>query len=279
MKIKVWGCRGSIPVSGKEFLKYGGDTTCIEIRSKNNDLIIIDAGSGIRPLGNLISGDDLKAISILFTHAHLDHVLGFPFFKPIYNEKATLCIYGCVTSQDSIRKIISKTMSPPTFPIKFDDIRAAVKFKSACCNIFNIGPIEITPINLSHPNGGTGFKFTEDGKSFVFLTDNELTYTHPTGLSFEEYTKFCRNADVLFHDSEYNKEEYSYTKTWGHTVYTDSLNLAIKANVKNFGLFHHNQNRNDAQVQEIENDCKQIIKDKKSNLNCYAVFQGMEIQI
>jgi ribonuclease BN (tRNA processing enzyme) len=130
---------------------------------------------------------------------------------------------------------------------------------------------------LSHPNQGIGYKFVEDRKSFVFLTDNELTYKHPGGLDFQDYLKFASGADLLMHDSEYTKDEYKRTKRWGHSVYNDALHLAMEAGVKQFGLFHHNQDRPDTAVDEIVKDCRNIIRDNKSRLECFAARQGMEI--
>ena len=277
MIVRCWGARGSIPVSGKEYLKYGGDTTCIEIETKNGEMVIIDAGSGIRRLGNKCIEQGRKNISILFTHAHWDHLLGFPFFKPIYMKGTTIKIYGCTFAQKSIKNILSNTMNPPFFPVKLKNVVAELSFHGACREPFSLHTITISPIFLSHPNRGIGYKIIEDDKTFVFLTDNELGFVHPGGLPREDYVQFAKDVDVLFHDAEFTQEEYKKTRTWGHSTYIDALTLALEASVKQFGLFHHNQDRTDQALDEIVRTCRLFIRNQNSPLECYAVHAGMEI--
>ena len=279
MKITCWGARGSIPVSGKEYVKYGGDTTCVEVRSKNNDIIIIDAGTGIRKLGNKLLASDQRNCSILFTHAHWDHLLGFPFFKPIYMKGTKISMYGCPYAQESVREILSKSMAAPYFPVEFSQLQAEITSHGVCEEAFEIGTVRITPIQLSHPNRGQGYKFTEDGKSFVFLTDNELTLRHNGGGDYADYLRFSEGADLLIHDAEYTEAQYKMTKGWGHSVYTDALKLAREAGVKQFGLFHHNQERTDAELDQMVEDCRKIVKQEKAKLTCFAVHAGMEIAL
>jgi phosphoribosyl 1,2-cyclic phosphodiesterase len=279
MKITCWGARGSIPVSGKEYEKYGGDTTCIEIRSRDNDVIIIDAGTGIRKLGNSLLASDLRTYSMLFTHAHWDHLMGFPFFKPIYRKETKIKLFGCPYVYQSIRDILAKSMMAPYFPVEFGQLQAEIESHSVCEEAFKIGPIGITPIQLSHPNRGIGYKFIEDGRSFVFLTDNELSHLHPGGNVYGDYLRFAAGADLLIHDAEYTEDQYKITKGWGHSLYTDALRLALEAKVKRFGLFHHNQDRSDAELDHIVDDCSSIAQREKSGLQCFAPYAGMEIDI
>ena len=208
MRIRCWGSRGSIPVSGREYLKYGGDTTCLEIRSRDGDLIILDAGSGIRKLGNQLLAEKAECIHILFTHSHWDHLLGFPFFKPLYKKGTRIEVYGCTFAQESIKNILSNTMQPPYFPVNLSEVKASINYHQACRGPFSIGKLIIKTIPLSHPNRGVGYKITEDEKHMVFLTDNELSYKHPGGLTFQEYEDFSRGADILIHDAEFSAEEY-----------------------------------------------------------------------
>jgi len=279
MIIRCWGARGSIPVSGKEYNKYGGDTTCVEIRTRNDDIIIIDAGSGIRRLGNRLVEEDRSQYTMIFTHAHWDHILGFPFFKPIYFKKTHINMLGCPFAQASVKHIISKAMAPPNFPVNFEDIKAKIDYHEICETVFHIDSITVIPIMLSHPNQGMGYKFIEDGKSFVFLTDNELSFKHEGGLDYGDYLAFSRGADFLIHDAEFREEEYRKTKAWGHSLYTDALRLAIESEVRKFGLFHHNQERFDQGVDDIVSDCKKILKDRNIALECFALHQGMEIDL
>ncbi len=279
MIIRCWGARGSVPVSGKEYMKYGGDTTCLEIRTGDDEIIIVDAGTGIRQLGNKLLNEGRRDFNIIFTHSHWDHILGFPFFKPIYFRGTRINMFGCPFAQNSIKQIISKTMVIPNFPVNFDDARVDISYHEECKKSFSIKSMTITPIFLSHPNRGMGYKFVEDGKSFVFMTDNEFAFKHPGGLDYQDYLDFSEGADLLMHDAEYTEEEYKKTKSWGHSVYKDALRLALEAKVKKFGLFHHNQDRTDEALDSIVRDCQRIIKENGSDLECFAVAQGMEIKL
>ncbi len=279
MIIRCWGSRGSIAVSGKEFTKYGGDTTCLEVRSDSGDLIIIDAGTGIRALGSKLVREKRRDINLLLTHAHWDHLSGFPFFKPIYRKDYEIKVYGPQATQVSLKKIISKTMTAPYFPIELEDINARITFLGMGHKSYSIGSVKIETIPLSHPNQGVGYRLEEDGKSFVFLTDNELNYRHPYGLEYRDYVKFSKGADLLYHDAEYSREEYRETKGWGHSVYLDTVDLALDAGVKTLGLFHLNQERSDAGVRKIERECRKVIRERGSKMKCFAVAEGMEVKL
>ena len=169
MLIRCWGARGSIPVSGEQYLRYGGDTPCIEVRTADDDIVIIDAGSGIRRLGNRLLAEDRRDFTIIFTHAHWDHIMGFPFFKPIYRRGTRISLFGCPFAQDSVKKIISSIMSPPNFPVNFEDITAEIRYQESCRLSFEIGPLTITPIPLSHPNQGMGVPVRGGGKILRFF--------------------------------------------------------------------------------------------------------------
>lgn len=279
MKVTCWGSRGSIPVSGAEYMKYGGDTTCIEINAKSGDVIIIDAGTGMRRLGNRLLANGSRSYSLLLTHAHWDHLMGFPFFKPIYIKGTKIGLYGCAYVQESVKHMISQAMVAPYFPVNFSQLAAEFEFHGVCERNFSIGSVDITTIQLSHPNQGLGYRFTEDGKSFVFLTDNELTLRHDGGADYDAYLRFSAGADLLIHDAEYTKEQYQLTRGWGHSVYTDALRLAQEAGVKEFGLFHINQERTDADMDRLVEDCSRIVAEKKGSLRCFGAAAGMEMEL
>lgn len=279
MLIRCWGARGSIPVSGREYDAYGGDTTCLEIRNANDDVIIIDCGSGIRRLGNRLVREKRHEFHLILTHAHWDHISGFPFFKPLYSGTSRIFVHGCAFAQKSIRNILSRTMEAPFFPVDLSAARAEIVFSDVCGVSFAIGGLQVEPINLNHPNMGFGYRFSENGRSFVFLTDNELEYRHPEGRSRDEYLAFCRGADLLIHDAEYTDEEYRRTRGWGHSRYRAALELALEAGVGRFGLFHHNQDRPDEGVDAILDDCRLIIADQGGAVDCFALTQDHEIPL
>lgn len=278
MRITCWGSRGSIPVSGAEYLIYGGDTTCMEIRTQSDDIIIIDAGTGIRRLGNKLMAEKRRDVHFLFTHAHWDHLMGFPFFKPLYAPRSRLMMYRCPFGDQFVEGMLEGLMAAPYFPVKYSDIQARIIYADACPTDFKIGSVQIEPIRLNHPNSGSGYKLTENGRSFVFLTDNELSHPHFGGHTREEYRAFCQDAHLLIHDAEYTPEEYRATAGWGHSTYPEAIELAIDAQVKCLGLFHLNQERTDQQMDQILGQARQDIVRRKATLECVvcganAVFE------
>ena len=279
MHIKCWGSRGSIPVSGKEYIKYGGDTTCIELRTKSNDIIIIDAGTGIRRLGNQLIDEGRYEYHFIFTHAHWDHLMGFPFFKPLYHKHTEIRIHGCPFPDQFVKNIISRVLEPPHFPVRYEDLKAKISYVNGSPTRFQIGSVSVIPISISHPNSGCGYKFIENGRSFVFLTDNELGFIHPGGLAFKDYRDFVSGADFLIHDAEYTPKEYQSTIEWGHSAYSDVLDLAVEAKVKQLGLFHLNQERTDFEMDNIIKVCRQTISEKDIELECRAVGSDMVFEL
>ena len=174
MRIKCWGSRESIPVCGREYMKYGGDTTCISITAASGDIVIIDAGTGIRRLGIHPDYKDINEYNLVFTHFHWDHVMGFNFFSPILKKNKTIKIRNSRFSSFFVQDILENLMRKPFFPVTMGDLTAKIEFIKNHGDTFSIGSLDIETIPLSHPGGGSGYKFTENEKSFVFLTDNEL---------------------------------------------------------------------------------------------------------
>ncbi len=279
MDIKCWGSRGSIPVSGKEFARYGGDTTCIEVTASTGETVIIDAGTGIRKLGNLMASGSQALTHLFFTHAHWDHILGFPFFTPLLQKGKTVVIANHVISGNTVESILSGLMKDPFFPITLKDFKADILFKDMDMQPVTIGSLCIETIPLSHSNAGMGYRFTENGRTFVFLTDNELGFDHKGRVTADEYIDFAKNADILFHDAEFTDEEYPARKGWGHSCLSDVLELAVKAKVGRLGLFHLNQNRTDDEVFQMETHCRQWLRDQNIPVDCFAVPCLMELSL
>jgi ribonuclease BN (tRNA processing enzyme) len=279
MVVRCWGSRGSIPVCGREYLKYGGDTTCLEIRTRSDDIIIVDAGTGIRRLGNQLVEQERFHYNFVFTHAHWDHLMGFPFFKPLYFRRTNIRMHRCPFHNKFVESILSRVMAPPNFPVKYRDIKAQMLYEDACPSEFEIGSVTVVPIALSHPNGGSGYKFIEDGKTFVFLTDNELGIIHPGGRPYADYVNFSEGADLLFHDAEYSPEEYKHYQEWGHSVYSDALRLAREAEVSTLGLFHLNQERTDRDMDDIVAACRAYIAEHGLGFKCSAVAADMVFEL
>lgn len=287
MKIKVWGCRGSIPSPGRETLIYGGESTCIQIISDAGESIIIDAGSGIRKLGNsLLKEKDYHSTVILFTHAHWDHLSGFPFFKPAYSPEHSVSLCGGPVPHDSIMKYVAHQMEPPYFPVDMTEMKAKFLTGCQCDNKFCdhrpggcIESIKCHSLPINHPNGGYGYKFISNGKTVCFFPDNEIRFRHEGGLSAEEYAAFCKSADLLIHDSQFTEEEYKKTRGWGHSTFRDAVDLAMKAEVKQLALFHHDPDRTDDDLEAQLDICRKYITESGSRLECFACADGMVINL
>jgi len=279
MEITCWGSRGSIPVFGPDYLQYGGDTTCIEIKTASDDIVIIDAGTGIRRLGNQLIESGRFRYHIIFTHAHWDHLMGFPFFKPLYLSRSQILMRRCPFDSKFVKTVLSRVMSPPYFPVHLADVSARIDYLDACPSEFEIGSMRIKPIPLSHPDRGSGYRFTEDDKSFVFLTDNELRYIHSGGCDMRAYADFSSEADLLIHDAEYTPDEYKKSIGWGHSSYTDAVKLSLACHAKRLGLFHLNQDRTDKQMDDIVSDCRRQIDEADGGVECFGVAADMTIRL
>jgi phosphoribosyl 1,2-cyclic phosphodiesterase len=283
MKITIWGCRGSITTPGPNTVRYGGNSTCLEIRSAEGRLLVVDAGSGVRNLGKALQHESaVPEIRFFFTHPHWDHLAGFPFFEPAYSDRYTITFCSGPHAENTVRKYVSHQMEPPYFPVAFSHLRATFNFRCEYPKMENgncpLGSIECRAFPLNHPNGGHGYKFIENGKTFVFLTDNELGFSHENGMPREEYVKFCKGADVLLHDAQYTDEEYQHTRGWGHSTYTDAARLAIDAGVKRLGLFHHDPDRTDDDLDRQLDLCRKQIHEAGSPVECFGCAEGMVLE-
>jgi phosphoribosyl 1,2-cyclic phosphodiesterase len=279
MQVRCWGARGSVPVSGIRYLNYGGDTPCLEIRSKDGKAVVLDCGTGMRRLGGLLQEEGCREIDILLSHVHWDHIIGFPFFKPLHDPRTTIRLHGCPVLQGNLLKLLSQTMHQPHFPVRLDQVAATVEYLPDCTSPLGLGSILVESIGLSHTSLGRGFRLTEGSSSMVFLTDNELRFAHRGGRSFAEYEEFCRGTDLLVHDAEFSQPEYEVTRGWGHSTYLDALDLAVSAGVKRFALFHHNRERSDQELDAIVDECRGILNAKGVEMECFAMAQDMTLSI
>lgn len=271
MYIKCWGSRGSIPVSGPGYMTYGGDTTCLEVRSNTNDLVIVDAGTGIRNLGSLMNREKCRSCHLIFTHVHWDHVMGLTAFAPLFNSACRITIPRLPFGGRYIEEALDTLFSAPAFPVPYRDIKKRITFADFPLDHFTLGSLTIDTIPISHPNGGLGYRIREGDRQFVFLTDNELGLRHEGGASMEEYLAFVKDTDLLLHDAEYTPEEYALRTGWGHSAWPDTLRLALGANVKRLGLIHHNAEHTDEAIDDIVSACREEILRVGSPLDCFAV--------
>ena len=281
MKIRFWGTRGSIPVPGKDTNIYGGNTTCLELTLQSGRKVIIDAGTGIRALGEkLISGNEHVDIHLLMTHIHWDHILGFPFFAPLFDPSTRIRIDGYPTCMKGLRSTFDSKMGDGFFPIKFDEIKAEVKY----LDHIKQGELEIDgtvieSVPLQHPQGGFGFRFREGGKTLGRITDNELSEDAWKGGQADGYAEFSENADLLIHDCQYTPQEIDSREGWGHSDYKSVVDLAHRAKVKKLVLFHHDPSRKDPEVTAIKSQCEKLAKEKDSTIIIEAAKEESELEL
>ena len=281
MKVKFWGTRGSIPVPGIETIIYGGNTTCLEMTLESGRKIVIDAGTGIRALGNdLLEARKPLDIHLLITHIHWDHILGFPFFDPLYDDSTKITVEGFPTCMKGLRSTFDNKMGDGFFPLQFDDLSANLQYQDKLSKgSLEIDGVIVESIFLQHPQGGFGYKFREGGKTLVFITDNELREDAWIGRTPKEYAEFCRGADILIHDAQYIPEEIESRRGWGHSEYSATFNLAHEANVRKLILFHHDPSRTDPEVTALKISCEELALKKNSPLMIEAAQEGSEFEL
>ncbi|MDP3176774.1 MAG: MBL fold metallo-hydrolase [Spirochaetaceae bacterium] len=276
--VRIWGDRGSMPTPGPETVVFGGNTACLEVRCGDR-LLIVDAGSGIRKLGDKLMAEDLKkgpiSADILITHTHWDHIMGFPMFTPIYVPGTRLRIRGPISYEDdSLEQVIGSQLSYRYWPVRQEELSAKIEYEQIKEATLDLGDgIYITTKYLNHPVLCLGYRIEYEGKSLVTAYDTEpfrnVFPTDPADPSYDEETAregetaareenekllgFFRGADLLVHDTQYTAKEYQAGKTgWGHSSYEHAINAAHKARVKHLVLFHHDPNRGDMELQELE---------------------------
>lgn len=298
MRLKFWGTRGSISTPGKETVRYGGNTPCVEVRLSNDELIILDAGTGIRNLGESLieNGESIKAY-ILISHPHWDHIQGFPFFKPAFVSGNELTIIGGETEKVSLQKMISDQMNKIYFPVQLNELKATLKFRRVAEEDFSVFDACIRTTYLNHPTFAIGYRITHEGKSIVYISDNE-PFDRKVAHSIRNVEKvvldcydtsdpdpnqrifdFVRDADILIHDATYTPEEYVDRVGWGHSHYLFTLKVAAEGNVKRLILFHHDPAHSDAKIDDILQTCRKEIRNRKFGFDCLAAAEGLEISI
>lgn len=240
MKIKYYGTRGSIPTPGPTTVKYGGNTPCITVRTEK-DLIILDAGSGLRQLGLDLMGDGFSKgtgkCSFFFSHVHWDHIQGIPFFLPAYIKGNNFDLYGLPDIHTTLEDVLAHQQHYLNFPIQFGEMPATFNFiNMKDGETVSIGSAKVTNKKLNHPGGVFAFKVEENGKSIVYATDTE----HYSVLDWR-LVELCEGADLLIYDCNFTPEEYTTKRRigWGHSTYEEGIKIVKEAGVKQFHMFHH----------------------------------------
>ncbi len=248
MRIKFWGTRGTRPTPGRRTLRYGGNTTCVEVRGSAEQLLILDSGSGIAELGASLAQDGDRDFHLLISHTHWDHIQGFPFFGPAFVHGTRVSVVGPAGSIKSLQAAFADQMDPAYFPLRLDQVPAELEFiEVGAGEPLEIAGMTITPYELNHPIVTLGYRIQEGGRTFCFATDNELLPAE----GMRPIAEWCRGADLLVHDAQYSESEYAARAGWGHSTFDDALSLAEDAEVRQLAFFHHDPLHSDDQIDAL----------------------------
>ena len=254
MQAHVWGCRGSLAAPGADTIRYGGNTSCVEVRLDSGDTLILDAGTGIRPLGAAIDLASIRELHILLTHLHLDHLQGLGFFRPLFQPDLEVHLWGPASPVQGLAERIAIYLSPPLFPVRLADIPAKLTFHNAPEEPVTIGSATIRASNVAHQGPTVGYRIEEGGRTLVYLPDHEPSLgvdldNQPA--SWISGHDLAHNADVLLHDAQYGDDEYPQHIGWGHSAMEHVIRFAQKANVSSLVLFHHDPYHTDDELDRL----------------------------
>ena len=297
-RLKIWGVRGSIPVPGPGTVRYGGNTSCIEIRA-DGELIVLDAGSGIRELGLALEtefGSRPINLSLLITHVHWDHIQGFPFFVPAYNDKNEIQILGYDGAGSALQEILKGQMATPFFPVALYDLPGKINIQKLDSMDFKIGKVRVRSRLMNHPGVCVGYRILTSKGSIAYLPDHEpyeafkLHSAKSHLLSPEqtqkrarenraELVKFLQGSDILILDTQYTDEEYQAHIGWGHGSLSTAISLALDASVRKLVLFHHDPTHDDDMVDEMVQTARRIAAKSESYLEVEGAREGAEMAL
>jgi CheY-like chemotaxis protein len=286
--LKFWGTRGSNPVSGPDYLRFGGNTSCLEIRHEE-DLIIVDAGTGIRPLGLEIQ--KTKQIHLLLSHTHWDHLAGFPFFAPLYDPECHITIWAPIGFEKSVQELFTEMLAYAYFPIRLDDIKAKISFKEIQEGVpFEIGSVTVNSHYAYHPGSTLCFKFRVGKVVFGYATDNEflmgyhdhpkkITANHPQLLAYKSMIQFFKGSTFVVHEAQYTPHEYQQKVGWGHSSISNAAILMRYADIEHWILTHHDPKHTDLDLLKKIQLQHDILDEYKLPCRTRMAFDGMMLPL
>jgi phosphoribosyl 1,2-cyclic phosphodiesterase len=278
MEVTFYGVRGSVPAPGPHTVRYGGNTSCVEVRLSDDSTLVLDAGTGMRALGNaLIKRGRSTPVHLLLSHTHWDHVLGLPFFAPLYRSDTHLFVYPLANdAQELFQRNIFNDIH---FPVSVDDIPARLELTRPEKAEWRIGSAIVRRIQLNHPGGAQGFRIDDDdGTSVAYLTDNEL-HAENAKTTVEQLARFAGGTDLIIHDSQYLAEDMPAKLGWGHSVVTEVLRLGVLAEPKQLALFHHDPERSDNALDLIGETSQAFIKSEGKQTQVLVASEGLSVQL
>lgn len=249
MRVRLWGTRGSVASPGPDTVRYGGNTACVEVRT-DGALLILDAGTGIRPLGASLRGRSGR-VDLLLSHLHLDHLQGIGFFEPAFRPDVELHIWGPPSTTEDLRERLARYLSPPLFPVRLRDLNRAVVLHDVPQGPFEIGDVTVEGVPVIHPGPTLGYRIQDGGSSIAYLPDHEPALGAPRFPLGREWTSghaVAAGVDLLIHDAQYTSEEYVARVGWGHSSIEHVWSLAEQAEVRRLVTFHHDPSHSDAEL-------------------------------
>ena len=292
VRLRFWGVRGSVASPGPETVFYGGNTSCVEVRA-DGEVIVLDAGTGIRPLGASLAkefGERPLSITVLLSHTHWDHIQGFPFFAPAYNPKNSVRILGYEGARKGLAATLGAQMESPYFPIGLDDVPAHIHIEEVRDMNFAIGRLQVNSTFVNHPGICVGYRLNTSAGAIVYIPDNEPFermyakpgITHAQSREFAEQQdarliEFIAEAKVLIMDSQYDCEEYDAHVGWGHACLDDVVALACKARVERLFMFHHDPTHDDERISRMLAHGRQIAAQHGGDTVVEAAREGLEV--
>ena len=284
--MKFWGTRGSIPTPGPSTARYGGNTACVSVSGPDGRLVILDAGSGLRPLGHELMAGATDAISadILLSHTHWDHIQGLPFFKPLSAPGNAFCIFGAAQEGVALEEILRRQMDPMVFPVPLRALAASIRVKEISEGDIELPDFEVRAFRLRHPGTTLGYRLApaSGGRHVAYLTDNELGEEAGYKVHAQWRTRliaFLAGTDTLIHDAMYAEQIIQARCGWGHSTPWQAVTLAAEAGCRRLILFHHEPEHDDDALDRLLDDTRAYAARTAQGLEVDAAFEGMELSL
>jgi ribonuclease BN (tRNA processing enzyme) len=285
LDVRFWGTRGSVPSPGPTTVRYGGNTPCLELRTPTGARVILDAGTGVRALGQAMaaSGEAPRDVDIYLSHLHWDHVQGVPFFTPLFQRGTRLVVWSGAPAD--AEEVLRGQMAPRVFPVPFSETAATIRFCAAAFTERRGDGYSVRATSVRHPGGALGLRFAaEPGPigGMVYIPDNELNAEVPYGDEpgwRDRLVAFARGARLLVHDAMYTPAEAPARRGWGHSTYAEAVHLALDAEVETLALFHHHPERADGEVDAIVDECRRLVAAARRPLTVIAAAEGLRLSV